>query len=255
MFIRLSLRKLGNHGDSSTIRFGTHTWLGINNEAIAEEAVHRMLKGSRVLLLAHGYNVKKSVGAYLQIERNVAKLYDVVIGLDWPGSEFKLGYWLAEQRSDKAGKIVAEIFRTTPRATLDVEGHSCGCRLVLEAVKQGLFANRLILAGAAVDNETVHYDGKYGPSCIGNVERGLICFSRQDSVLKGAFKMSSFFKNIVGLKVDDCKALGYSGAQEPALLPHNFIQVDLTDSIPDHSAYKETESFYKTWKEFVARQL
>lgn len=243
--IRLNVR-LGD----STVRFGAPTWLNANNKPIPADVVTRMLVGARVCVLIHGYNVVKALDAYARVVLNIDDLYDVVIGVTWPGSRVEIGYWMAEKRADTAGRMVAEILSALPYKSLDVEGHSCGCRVALEAVRCGLEVRHLILAAAAVDNETVHFDQKYGPAIVKNVELVLVAHSRNDGVLKRAFRASSWLKRLARLKLwgDDCYALGYTGPQDPAKTPLNVNSVDLSDAISDHSEYKESELFYAAWR-------
>jgi esterase/lipase superfamily enzyme len=212
----------------------------------------KLLDGSRVLVLIHGYNVDDAFDAYARIASQIDDLYDVVVGLSWPGSQYKLGYYFAEQRADKAGRLLADIFCDIPYESLDIEAHSCGCRLALEAVRSGLVVRNLILTGAALDNETVHRGGKYAGGLLENTNRGIIVFSRNDDVLKKAFRLSSFLKRLFTFKLgDDCKALGYGGAQSPKMLPWNVQQYDFTKYIPQHSAYKKSPELFKLWRKIA----
>ena len=245
--LKLNLRR-----GESAFRFGPPSWSTDLEDPIDFSTARQMLDCARVLVLVHGYNVADAFDAYARIAAQVEDLYDVVVGLSWPGSEVELGYWSAEKRADKSGRLLAEIFSDIPYESLDVEGHSCGCRLALEAVKQGLVVRNLILAGAAVDNETVHYDEKYGSGLTTSVGQCIIAYSREDEVLKRAFRLSSAIKRVFVLRPDDCKALGYDGAEKPSLLPRNVSQYDMTDSIKSHSAYKKSPEFYRLWRKIAA---
>ena len=260
--IRLNVRK-----NDSIFRFGPPTWLNANDEPIAAEAVARILQDARVLILIHGYNVTDALDAYARVAENVEDLYDVIVGKTWPGSN-KPGYWWAEDRADTAGRMLAEIlgaslykpldiygnFAAPTYRSLDIEGHSCGCRLALEAVKAGLKVRNLILAGAAVDNETVHADGKYGAAVASNTETTLVAYSRDDAVLKRAFRASSWVKRLVRFQLwgDDCKALGFTGPQDAAKCPPNVRAIDLTGEVRQHSEYKKRAGFFRAWRSLCA---
>ncbi len=246
--IRLNIRS-----GESVVKFGSPAWTNINDKPLTTDAVLRILEGARVCVLIHGYNVVEAMDAYARVVSNIGYLYDVVIGLTWPGSKVPAAYWLAERRADTAGKILASVFDGLPHRNLDVEGHSCGCRVALEAVKAGLKVRNLILAAAAVDNETVHIGEKYGEAVRTNVERCLVAHSRDDAVLKKAFRVSSWLKRMVRLKIygDDCCALGYTGPQNALMCPPNVKAVDLSGKILRHGDYKRNGAFFAAWRQVV----
>jgi len=248
--IQLNIRK-----GESTIRFGSPTWLDHNKKPLPTDLVLRMLDCERACLLIHGYNVDEAMPAFALVNDSIEGLYDVVIGLTWPGSSVELGYWMAEKRADTAGKIIASLFAGLPHATLDVQGHSCGCRVALEAVQNGLKVRNLILAAAATDNETVHIDRKYGKALAANVDRCLVAHSRNDGVLKRAFRISSLLKRVVSPANwgDDCCALGYTGPQDVLMCPPNVQAVNLTKQILKHGDYKYREEYFAAWRALAAR--
>lgn len=247
--IRLNIRK-----GESVFRFGSPMWLDINNKPMSTPDVLARLSGKRVCLLIHGYNVDEPMPALSLVARNVEDLYAEVVGGTWPGSK-EAGFWWAEKRADTAGKILAELFAGLPHASLDVQGHSCGCRVALEAVKAGLKVRNLILAAAATDNETVHIDQKYGKSIQANVERCLVAHSRNDGVLRKAFRVSSWLKRLVSPKNwgDDCCALGYTGPQDPARCPPCVSAVNLSKTILKHGDYKYQEDYFAAWRALASK--
>lgn len=252
MFIRLNFRD----GDSTRC-FGPNTWLTTMHppEVISHETMAYAVDGNDVAVGIHGYNVDEALPALSMVYDNLKDAYPVFCALTWPGSKMRLGYWPAEQRADEAGQRLAEAFAGLPYRSLDVQGHSCGCRVALEAVRAGLRVRNLILAAAAVDNESVQVDKKYGAYLQTNCEHVLVAYSHNDAVLKEAFRVSSYLKRLARFKLwgDDCKALGYTGPQNPEKCPSNLEAVELP-SITGHSRYKDNRDYFDAWKRLMNQQ-
>lgn len=252
MLIRLNLRR-----QDSVFKFGPPTWLNIHDEPLSTEFVGKQVNGARVCLLIHGFNVDDAVPVYSLITEAIENWYEVIIAATWPGSVSAFGFWAAERRADIAGRMLAEfcgggsVFGSA--YALDMEGHSCGCRVALEAVSQGLKVRNLVLAAAAVDNESIHIGGKYGAGVECNTRRTLVAYSRQDDVLKDAFSLSSRIKRWARLDFkDDCRALGYTGPQDPLRCPINVKAVDLSESVRAHGDYKRRRQFFDHWGNLCA---
>jgi hypothetical protein len=246
---RLNLRD----GDSP-FRFGPPTWLNITNEVLSMDHAKRLMDGADIGLLIHGYNVDEALPAYALVAQSLGDAYPVICGATWPGSTVRVGYWFAEHRADAAGERLAHIFADLPYRSLDVQGHSCGCRVALEAVRCGLRVRNLVLAAAAVDNESVQVDKRYGPYLQTNCENVLVAYSKNDSVLRKAFRISSWLKRAARLRFwgDDCKALGYTGPQNPEKCPFNLQAVELP-SITRHGNYKDNSDYFAAWLRLVKR--
>ena len=229
-------------------------WETINGEPVPRSVVVEETATGQGIVLVHGYNVDDAVPAYMQVLANLEGVYDWAILNLWPGSN-KPGYWFAEKRADKAGLIIRDEFASLRCKPPDKEGHSCGCRVALEAVWGGMRVRHLILAAAAIDHETVHMDQRYGPAIAANAATCLVAHSRGDKVLKDAFRLSSWFKRAFRLRFwgDDCKALGYTGPQDPAKCPANLKAVNLNGAIDRHGAYKECEAFFEEWRKLAGR--
>lgn len=240
--------------DDNVFRFGPPTFRNTTREVLSLNTVERMVEGRHVGLVISGYNVQDAVSAYALLEENLRDAYEVFCGASWPGS-IKVGYWFAEKRADEAGQILARIFSDLPYWTLDVQGHSCGCRVALEAVRCGLQVRNLILAAAAVDNESVQMDKKYGAHLQTNCSHVLVAYSKNDRVLEKAFRMSSWLKRAARFRFwgDDCKALGYTGPQNPEKCPSNLEAVELP-SITGHSRYKDNRDYFDAWKRLMNQQ-
>jgi len=246
--LRLNLRNA-----DSVFKFGPPTWMDICDKLVPQEVVAKRLVGAKVCLLLHGFNVNDAMTALCRVTVRIEQWYDVIIGVPWPGSVSAFGFWAAERRADKAGAILADfcgdgsIFGST--YALDVQGHSCGCRVALEAVRSGMKVRNLVLAAAAVDNELVHIGQKYGAGIEVNTQRTLVAYSKNDEVLHDAFSLSSRIKRWASFDFgDDCRALGFAGPQNPMQCPINLRSMDFSNVIKKHGDYKRCEEFYAEWE-------
>jgi esterase/lipase superfamily enzyme len=225
------------NGDS-TRRFGDEPqWSGLNQTGtLTATQVAAQLSGKRVLALVHGYRVEDPIDAYLRILSRVECLYDAAILVRWPGSDWGLGFWWAKCRASKAGQMLAAALCPITCAALDVEAHSMGCRVTLEALASGLAVRNCILAAAAVDDESIQRGNRYGYA----VERAravLVAYSCHDKVLTGAYYLGAFDR-----------ALGQHGAQDRAWCAPHVRFVDCSATAGGHSAYKTDETFFAAWE-------
>jgi esterase/lipase superfamily enzyme len=228
----------------STIVFSPKPhWSVADGEDMSITEVRAHLAGKRVLVLVHGYNVQDAFDAYSRMGINIAqhKLgYDEIIGVQWPGSKVSLAFLLAAARANKAGRKLQQALSILDGvAVLDIEGHSLGCRVICEAVVQGLRPRLIVLAGAAIDNHSVHKDETYGIH-LASVPLVLIARSGRDAVLRTAYSLASWDN-----------ALGLTGPEDSTKVTANVHTVDLTEFVPEHSAYKKCEEFYLAWKAAV----
>lgn len=225
----------------STIVFSPKPhWAVADGEDMSITEVKAHLAGKRVLVLVHGYNVEDAFDAYSRMAINIAQHkmgYDEIIGVQWPGSKIALAFLLAAARANKAGrKLQAALSILDGVAVLDVEGHSLGCRVICEAIAAGLRPRLVVLAGAAVNNDSIHNDTEYGIH-LATVPSVLIARSGRDSVLRKAYTLASWDN-----------ALGLTGPEDLTKVTANIHTVDLTEYVPEHSAYKKCEEFYLAWK-------
>lgn len=226
---RLNLRR----GDS-TIFFGAPE-LSNGSGLIPENSWKDATSRKRALFLIHGYNVQNAHKSYREIESRIGDLYDVVIGVWWPGSDLALAFWLACMRADKAGKILASCVSKMSFLSIDVEAHSLGCRVALEALRNGMSVNALILTAAAVDNESPLKGKRYYEAC-GMANVVFNAFSRKDPVLSMAYRLARFDK-----------ALGLSGISN-GIAPSSYMERDFTHYVDGHGKYKTCAVFYKHWR-------
>lgn len=230
--LRLNLRK----GDS-TWRFGPAQWGIVDGDDLTPTQAAAMLNGKRVCAIGHGYNVTEPDDAYAMLSLNLAGVYDELIWIRWPGSKWKLAFWLAMLRAPKAGRLLAEALSPLECAALDIEGHSLFCRVALEAMLNGLRCRNLILAGAAVANQALAISERFG-WCVANAQRVLVAFSRHDEVLSKAGRLGLFDN-----------PLGLTGPEIGRQTLKNVIALDCSESVDKHSAYKrDTKTFIPAWR-------
>ena len=229
--LTLSIRK-----DNSTIRFGPAIWSEADGGPITAAAAAQQLAGKTVLVLVHGYRVDDALDAYARVLLHVGDLYDEVVAVLWPGSHLLLGYLFAQWRAARAGELLAAALAPI-RAEVDIEGHSLGCRVTMEALRAGgIYPRHVILTAAAIDNESLQRGERYGAACAA-AEWILVAHSRRDRVLRTAYTLGSWDQ-----------ALGLRGPQRPDLCPANVQALDLTPGIAGHSEYKRCPELFAAWR-------
>lgn len=230
-FLQLDLRR----GDS-TIWFGSPTWLDFSGDEIGREQASQILRGMRVGVFVHGYNVEEPMATYARWLFGVDGLYDVVVGVRWPGSQIEWAFWLACLRADKAGALLAAELSGLAAESISLVGHSLGCRVVLQALSKGLTCRTAVLAAAAVDDESLEPGERFGMAPA-MAERVLVAYSRRDEVLAKAYRFA---------KLD--QALGRVGPQRPWKLPMSVELADLSREIGGHSGYVNSKAFFAAWR-------
>ena len=234
--LRLSIRK----GDS-TIFFGPPRWSEVDGADLTATQVQSRLAGMRVLGLIHGYNVEDAFDAYARIAIHMDDSYDEVVGVEWPGSKLDLAFWLARMRAGKAGRLLAEELGPiySAAAALDIEGHSLGCMVALEALSAGLRCRNLVLTAAAVDNESIQAEERYWIATQ-RAHQILVAYSRHDPVLAGAYRIAMADR-----------ALGLTGPEDAKRVCSSVIALDLSNDISEHSQYKACGRLFSTWRNLL----
>jgi pimeloyl-ACP methyl ester carboxylesterase len=234
--IRLNLR----NGDS-TIRFGDKPeWSEVDGPLLTETQVAARLGGKKAAVLVHGYNVEDAFDAYARINLHIEACYDEVIGVSWPGSHLEFAFWFACWRAEKAGRLLAAALEPIEFAALDIEGHSLGCMVALEALDHGVWVRNCILAAAAVDNESIQETEQYALA-VQRAQRVLVAFSRHDPVLRGAYRVGMWDS-----------ALGLTGPQNIARCNPRIVPLDCSDTAHRHGDYKRDQRFFEAWRSLVA---
>jgi pimeloyl-ACP methyl ester carboxylesterase len=174
----------------------------------------RRLTSRRVVLLIHGYNntfadAKEEYQAFFDVQLGITRLgkgADIspdrnFIKIFWPGDAWGLlgfsYYPWAIRKAQMAAKVLAEAL-TSQVLGLEVQivGHSLGCRLAFELMKQlndrpGVRLSKVVLMAAAVP--TFMLEDLTNPGSLHNayekahLEGALSLFSDSDLVLSAAF--------------------------------------------------------------------
>jgi esterase/lipase superfamily enzyme len=230
--LKLNLRR----GDSAFRFAPMPSWSHVDGPPIALDDARRLVSGKRVLVLVHGYRVADAFDAYARIAAHVGSRYDVVIGVSWPGSKLILGFPWAINRADKAGLLLAAALKQINPQFIDIEGHSLGCRVALETVRLGVPVRDVILAAAAVDDESIEIGERYGEALAG-VRNVLVAYSRHDEALLFGYRFSQWDT-----------ALGLGGPCLGAWLPACVRTADLSSTITSHGSYKRDARFFAAWE-------
>lgn len=213
----------------------------VKTSVLDQADLMEMIHGKNVCLLIHGYNsdfdramVSYETIMYQMKQRNMP--YDYIIGYMWPGSKIAAAFKLAEWRSDRAGVRLATIVKTfdTFAKSVDVQTHSLGARVALEAQRNGANFRNIFLSAPAVESYKMRIPkGKYSdlPGNIFNF------YSTNDTVLKWDFFLSEF-----------TKALGFEGIPVTHW-PKNYVQFNCSPFIHSHSDYKQAAQYFDKWKQ------
>lgn len=210
------------------------------------------LDDKKVLLLIHGYNNEEDdvVRAYNVIEEkascmlkfdNGSPIYDLIIGYTWPGGDDPLDYFSAKRRASAVSPRVNRWIDAIKKsgATIDIMGHSMGCRVSLLAMQGKLQFSKtirnLFLTAAAVDNESIEKNEEYYASTC-TCEKLYVFHSKNDDVLKMSYRVA---------ELDE--ALGYSGPENPADIIENSPNVKVVNCknvVFKHGDYKDCAGMY-----------
>lgn len=201
----------------------------------------KLPNNQRVFVAVHGYRAEynNTLIAYKTIEDNIfryrAASFDSVVGFYWPGSWSKtIGYVSAERRTAKSGVFLSELILELANRgnTIVLEGHSLGCKVVLEslALLPTPIISKFVLAAPAVDHDVLMNQYKDA-----NRFSGQVMYSKNDSVLKVMYRLVPY--NWFS------PALGYTGPKE--FPSSNLLAWDMTSVINGHSDYRNKKEFFE----------
>lgn len=222
---------------------------------LTEAQFAERIAGRRRLVLVHGYRnaAESAYAAYAQVARMLQRTargearagYEQIVGFLWPGGWSRIGYVSAVLRANKAGKrFAAHLARMGRAAAVDVQTHSLGARVALEALQQGRTSIRFLhLTAPAVDDEAIERGDAYERAC-GACQSVYVFHSRNDGVLEKAYRIGDWF--------DFDKALGYHGPQHPDRILPNTKIVDCQDVVEDHGGYRDAPEYFDYWREELA---
>lgn len=202
----------------------------------------------KCLVLVHGYRNEASaaVKAYRKLvdsAKAAGILFDEVVGYLWPGGWSVLSFHAAVIRANWSGKRFEKNLLSlgAAGATVDIQTHSLGARVAMEALDRGSARARNVqLTAPAIDNESVEHteiyeDGVRACSAL------YVFHSKNDKVLKRAYRIGDF--------PEFDRALGYKGPQHPKRILANSRIVDCQDVVTDHGGYRDTPEYYDYWKQ------
>ncbi len=222
---------------------------------ISQNELVERVRGKRILILIHGYN--NEMPAVLDAYGKVVEMmglshllapdpggYDMVLGYAWPGGWSSLSFPLAVIRADKSAKRFRETVQALQlaAATVDVQTHSLGARVALEALDGDKITLRnLYLLAAAIDDETVekgedYYNGAQRCSHV------YVLHSENDPVLKTAYR--------IGDIPDFDRALGWKGPQRPNKIRDHSPNTKIANCkqiVTSHGGYRKAAETYDYW--------
>lgn len=222
------------------------------------DAFLRQVSGKRILILIHGYRnqgdaIAKSYGKVEAELRRRGLLgsgpgqYERVVGYLWPGGWARVGFPISVLRANKSGRRLRGLLEqlAVVGATVDLQTHSLGARVALEALdRQTVRIANLHLAAPAVDNECIQQREEYQEACE-SCDRVYVFHSLQDSVLRVTYRIGDF--------PEFDEALGAKGPDEPDKLLDNTFVVDCRDVVFDHGGYRDSAEYFDYWKEQLAQ--
>ncbi len=213
--------------------------------------------GRHVLVLVHGYRnpLKNMASAYKDLAHGLtdagllaeattalASQYSLAIGFAWPGFRTKvLGFLAARPNANRAGGYLRTLTSSLRRAarTIDIETHSLGARVALQALStdDSLWVDNLMLTAPAADNECLQPKEEYN-AVLDSCNRLLVYHSKHDPVLK-TYTVAA---------VD--RALGLKGPESKQVTlekcPNVFV-VDCEKHVTQHGDYRKKSAYYAHW--------
>jgi esterase/lipase superfamily enzyme len=223
-------------------------------EELDEMNLAQQMQGKHVLILIHGFrNPLKNVGsAYQRLLQGLIDSglmgspgYDLVIGFAWPGFSTALGFLPAVPFANRSAgffRALLELASSNAR-TVDVQTHSLGARVALQAMAAGTdgFIDNLLMTAAAVDDEVLE-PGQVFNGALDACRRCFVFHSAKDKVLKVAFRLGDF--------PEFDRALGWKGPQHPEVIeascPEVFV-VDCKMVVASHGGYRSSRSYFEHW--------
>ena len=220
-------------------------------EELDEMNLAQQMRGKHVLILVHGFRnpLENVASAYQRLLKGLidAKLmgnggYDLVLGFTWPGFETPIGFFPAVPFANRSGGFLRSLIELASHnaKTVDIQTHSLGARVALQALAAGTegFVDNLMLTAAAVDDESLE-PGKEFNSALLHCRRCLVYHSDKDNTLKIGFTISSLDL-----------ALGLKGPEHPAVIKAkcpDVIVVNCKNVVATHGGYRSAGAYYEHW--------
>jgi esterase/lipase superfamily enzyme len=223
-------------------------------EELDEMSLAEQMQGKHVLILIHGFrNPLRNVAvAYQRLLKGLhdsgltgGAAYGLVLGFTWPGFATVLGFFPAVPFANRSAGFFRSLLELASRnaRTVDVQTHSLGARVALQALAGGTqgFVDNLMLTSAAVDDEVLE------PGCefhgaLQECRRCFVYHTERDKTLKFGFR--------IGDAPEFDRALGWKGPQHPKIIeqkcPEVFV-VDCKNVVQSHGGYRAAGAYYEHW--------
>ncbi len=228
-------------------------------EELDEKNLAQQMQGKHVLILVHGFrNPLKNVGAsYQELLKGLidAKLmgdtgYSLVLGFTWPGFETPLGFFPAIPFANRSAGHFRSLLEMASRnaRTVDVQTHSLGARVALQALAAGTdgFVDNLMLTAPAVDDESTEPKREFN-NALQECRRCIVYHSEKDNTLKIGYRLGS------APHFD--RALGLKGPEHPKIVQDNcpeVLVVDCKKVVASHGAYRKAGAYYEHWSRVLS---
>lgn len=226
--------------------------------AVKYDELAARLEGKTILLLVHGYNNDRRdvLAAYAQLDLEYRRLgflggagapYDALVGYIWPGGSAAVSFFTARGRAtDTAPRFMRLVEQLAPRAAaLDVNTHSLGTHVMLEALEQG--TDGVLRCSwnfaSAVDNESIEKGERYHRASRA-CERFYVFHSKYDPVLRTWYR--------IGDLPEFDSALGLDGPEDPFdIVTHSrhVRVVNCKDVVTSHGGYRLSGEVYAFMKQ------
>jgi len=174
-----------------------------------------------IAFLVHGFNVDRADGT-VELEAFGTQLTALgpgaAVAVLWPGDSIvgPLSYPFETSKADDSAvelaTFIGDYLPQQPR--ISFVGHSLGCRVVMETVRQLWIKNipvaQVCLMAAAIDNDSLAIPGEYRDTTQ-NVARIGVLYSPCDTVLEYAYPIGTLLSDFVHWTSSGDAALGYTG--------------------------------------------
>lgn len=223
-------------------------------DELDEMNLAQQMQGKHVLVLVHGFkNPLQNVGAaYQRLLKGLTDSqlmgntgYGLVLGFTWPGFETPLGFFPAVPFANRSAGFFRSFLELASRnaRTVDVQTHSLGARVALQALGGGTdgYVDNLMMTSPAVDDEVLEPGQEYH-GALDVCRRCFVFHTERDKTLKFAFR--------IGDAPEFDRALGWKGPQHPKIIetecPEVFV-VDCKNVVRSHGGYRSAGSYYEHW--------
>jgi esterase/lipase superfamily enzyme len=225
---------------------------------LGEDNLAGQMQGKHVLILVHGYrnSLDDVGGAYQKLLKGLVdngltteRGYELVLGFAWPGFATVAGFFPAVPFANRSAGFFRSLLELASRSarTVDVQTHSLGARVVLQALAAGTigFVDNLMLTSPAVDDEVLE-PGQEFNGALNGCRRCIVYHTQRDNTLRFAFR--------IGDAPEFDRALGWKGPQHPDIIrtqcPEVFV-VDCKRVVASHGGYRAAPAYFAHWVRVV----